>query len=83
MLVEAQGRKLQDVMVWPLSLDKRASFGISTMKQMLIKAKERNVSCDWCFHENAGSWSAALNLSQSVDLFNQSELLPEVNIAHD
>ena len=83
MLVPAQGRKLQDVMVWPLSLNKRASFGISSMKQMLIKAEERIVSCDWCFHENAGSRSAALNLSQSLDVFNQSELLLEVNIAHD
>ena len=83
MLVEVQGRKLQDIMVWLLSLDKRASFGISTMKQMLLKAKERIVSFDWCFHENAGSRLAALNLSQSVDLLNQSELLPEVNIAHD
>ena len=45
---------------------------------MLTKANERIVSCDWCFHENARSRSAALNLSQSVDLFNQSELLPEV-----
>ena len=63
-------------MVWPLSLDKRSSFGISTIKQRLIKAKERIMSCDWCFHENTISRSAALNLSQSVDLFNQSELLP-------
>ena len=49
---------------------------------MLIKAKEIIVSCDWCFHENARSRSAALNLSQSVALFNQSEL-PEANIALD
>ena len=33
--------------------------------------------------QNARSRSAALNLSQSVDLFNQSELLPEVNIVYD
>ena len=32
--------------------------------------------------QNAGSRSAALNLSQLVD-FNQSGLLPEVNIAHN
>ena len=85
MLVEAQERKLQDLMVWLLNLDRRALFGISTMKQMLIKAKERIMSCNWYFHKNAGSSyrSAALNLSQSVDLLNQSELLPEVNIAHD
>ena len=51
------------------------------MKQML--AKERTVSCDWCFHENARGRSVALNLSQLVDLFNQSEWLPEVNIEHD
>ena len=41
------------------------------------------MSCDWCFHENAESRSAALHLSQSVDLVNQSDLLPEVNIVHD
>ena len=70
MLVEAQGRNLLDVMVWPPNLAKQTSFGISTMKQMLIKVKERIVSCDWCFHENAGSRLAASNLSQSVDLFN-------------
>ena len=74
---------MQDGMVWPLSLDKRASFGISTIKQMLIKAKVRIVGCDWCFHEKAGSSSLDLNLSPSVDLFNLSELLPEVNITHD
>ena len=41
LLVEAQGRKLRDVMVWLLSLDKRASFGISTWKQMLVEAEGR------------------------------------------
>ena len=41
MLVEAQGRKLRDVLVWPLSLDKRAYFGISTWKQMLVEARKK------------------------------------------
>ena len=41
MLVEAQGRKLWDVMVWPLNLNKRASFGMSTWQQVLIEAEGR------------------------------------------